>query len=240
MPGNGGAAAGCAWPHGSVAVHHGRAGFTKEDRAVLAPEEPVRQESNMFLMKHAKLVVFFCACLGLRSDFQACGATLPDACGSDKIQFNVKTAKDQLAPAPPAAGKAQVVFIEFLDKDACAGCGTPTSRIGMDGRWAGATKGISYFNFDVAPGNHHLCADWQSMSGKFRSSKVAVASFTAEAGKVYYFEVGIKSRLGAVYGPPNGPVTSSPILSLDLKQIELDEGKYRVKISPRATAVPRQ
>jgi hypothetical protein len=191
-------------------------------------------------MKHATVATFFCACFGLGLGFQAWCATLPDACGSDKIQFDVRTAQNQPAPAPPAAGKAQIVFVEFLDKDACMGCGTPTTRIGMDGKWVGATKGISYFAIDIAPGDHHLCADWQSMNGKFRESKVDVAELSAEAGKVYYFRVGISSTPGAVYGPPNGPVTSTANLSLDLKQIGGDEGKYRVKISRRATASPRQ
>lgn len=190
-------------------------------------------------MKPARLVTFL-FCLVLGPAFQAWCATLPDACGNDRIQFDVKTAKGQPAPAPAAAGMAQLVFVQFLDKDACLGCGTPTSRIGVDGKWAGATRGISYFTMEIAPGEHHLCADWQSMSSRFRESKAAVASFTAEAGMVYYFQVEIKSTPAAVYGSAHGAVTSSPALSIDLKQLSTDEGKYRVKVSPRATAVPRQ
>ena len=43
---------------------------------------------------------------------QARATTLPDACGDDKIKFDVKTEKSKTAPLPPAAGKAQIVFID--------------------------------------------------------------------------------------------------------------------------------
>jgi hypothetical protein len=196
-------------------------------------------KQRRLLMKRAAISTFLSISFGMTLGFQAWGATLPDACGDDKIQFNVKTARNQPAPASPAAGKARIVFVEALDKDACQGCGTPTSRIGMDGAWAGATRGISYFTIDVAPGDHHLCADWQSMSASFRSSKVGMASFSAEAGNVYYFEIGITSTPGSVYGSSSGGVHSDPDLSLNLKQLSDDEGKYRVKISPVATAIPK-
>lgn len=187
-----------------------------------------------------QLVVLLSLCVWLALGVQARSTTLPDACGDDKVQFNVKTEKNHPAPKPPDAGKAQVVFIDAFEKDACQGCGTPTSRIGVDGAWVGAAKGDSYFAIDVTPGEHHLCADWQSMSGRFRASKVALSSFSAEAGKVYYFEASFKSTPGAVYGMPNGPVTSTPILSLDLKQLSDDEGRYRVKVSALATATQKK
>jgi hypothetical protein len=166
------------------------------------------------------------------------GATvLPDSCGNDKVQFDVKTQKHQQLPAP-AAGKAQIIFIEFLDKNlACWSCGTPTSRFGMDGAWVGANQGNSYFAVDVAPGEHHLCTDWQSAFGRLKQ-KVGMAEFVAEAGKIYYFEAKMKLKEHD-YG--TGPGSSSEVdRDLDFEQVSEDEGRYRMKASATATATPKQ
>jgi hypothetical protein len=173
-------------------------------------------------------------CLFLITAVQARATVLPDACGDDKIKFEVTTKKGQPAPAGPAEGKAQIVFVETVDKTGlsfCIGCDALT-RIGMDGAWVGANKGNSYFTLDVAPGEHHLCTGWQSV---FRGSNknVGMASFTAEAGKVYYFEakVGIHSHQ---YG--SGPGSSQETdTDLGFVQVSDDEGKYRVKASKLAT-----
>ena len=41
--------------------------------------------------------------------------TLPDACGDDKVTFDVKTEKSQPVPPAPDAGKAQVIVIENFE-----------------------------------------------------------------------------------------------------------------------------
>jgi hypothetical protein len=182
-------------------------------------------------MKQA-IGVFFLACLALC--FQARCTTLPDSCGSDKIQFDVTTQKHQPPPVPPAAGKAQIIFIEALDRNlGCWSCGSPTSRIGMDGAWVGATQGNSYFAIDVAPGEHHLCTDWQSAFGTLKN-KIGMAEFTAEAGKTYYFEVKMKLKeIGS-------GDTSDVDRDLGFAQISDDEGKFRMKSAARATSAPRK
>ncbi len=163
--------------------------------------------------------------------------TLPDACGSDKVQFDVKTAKNQPAPAPPADGKAQIVFIEAMDKNlACWSCGTPSSRFGLDGAWVGATKGDSYFSVDVTPGEHHLCADWQSSFGRLKKM-LGMADFNAKAGETYYFEAKVKIKEHQ-YG--TGADSSSEVdRDLSFSQVSDDEGRYRIKASPLATASAR-
>jgi hypothetical protein len=166
---------------------------------------------------------------------QARCTTLPDSCGNDKVQFDVKTQKNQPAPAPPQEGKAQIVFIEAMDKNlACWTCGSPTSRYGLDGAWAGATQGNSYFTVDVAPGEHHLCMDWQSAFGRLRQ-KIGMAEFTAEAGKTYYFEAKVKIKeIGG--GNGGGDVDRD----LNFVQVSDDEGKFRLKASALATATARK
>ena len=156
-------------------------------------------------------------------------ATLPDACGDDKTTFEVKTQKDQPAPAPPDAGNAQVVFIEKFDNvEFCIGCEV-TTRVGVDGKWVGADHGTSYFAYTVAPGEHHLCVNWQSMLGPLKQ-KVGLTSLNAEPGKVYYFAINVKIR----------NYDSRMEQHLDLAALNEDEGKYLVKASPLAAATPKK
>jgi len=150
----------------------------------------------------------------------------------------VKTEKHPPAPVAPETGKAQIVFVGQVDSramGACIGCNTfTTTRVGVDGSWVGATKANSYFALDVAPGEHHLCAYWKSIQAT-RGKNVAVTSFSAEAGQVYYFQVMIKDVEGAVMGE-----SSVSNWVLDLTPLSEDEGKYRVKISPLAAATPKK
>jgi hypothetical protein len=159
---------------------------------------------------------------------------LPDACGDDGVKFDVKTQKDQPAPAPPEAGKAQIVLIGTIDKEGagtCIACNF-VGRVGVDGAWVGANKGASYFAYTVEPGEHHVCANWQTIGQD--GKKVGVASFTAEPGKAYYFRVAITIQ---PYTTDRGAQKED---RLDLTQLSEDEGKYRVKVSALSTATPKK
>jgi len=125
---------------------------------------------------------------------QAFATVLPESCGKDEVKFEVKVTnppEGQPAPdpAPPAAGKAQIVFIETLNTEGLH-LTTPTARFGVDGEWAGADKGNSHFAIDVAPGERNVCVNWQS-DWSDEGKKVGMDTFTAEAGKTYYYEVKI-------------------------------------------------
>jgi hypothetical protein len=188
-------------------------------------------------MKQAMSALLFCVLFVLGNQLRA--TTLPDACGDDKVQFDVKTAKHQPPPAPPEAGKAQVVFVGVVDAPGCLGCGIFSPRVGVDGSWAGATKGNSYFVLSVDPGIHHVCADWQSIHAA-RGKNIGVASFTAEPGQAYFFEVKIADQFEGVSGMPNGPVTSQTEWVLNLTQLSEDEGRYQMKVSALATSTPKK
>lgn len=165
---------------------------------------------------------------------------LPDACGDDGARFDVKTEEGQPAPAPPPAGKAQIVFIDD-DAVKTSGFSFTTFRYGMDGAWVGANKGNSYFALNVDPGVHHLCMSPQTVVAKGRMT-VGIMAITVEANKVYYVDAQLSVVGGArgAYIPPtagpNGGLTpgrsvggSPGVPSIDFVQLDEDTGKYRVK-----------
>jgi hypothetical protein len=173
-------------------------------------------------MKPNLSALFLCASVACAG--QAWATTLPDSCGDDKVKFDVKTEKGQPAPARPAAGKAQIVFIES-ENQMVIPFHDATVRFGMDGAWVGANYGDSYFALTVDPGVHHLCASWQSVLGSVKKN-VDLTSFTAEPGQVYYFaaEVTVNSRSSITFG---------------LSQWNEDEGKYRLKTWKLSTSKPK-
>ena len=159
---------------------------------------------------------------------------LPDACGDDGVKFEVKAEKNQPAPAPPEDGKAQIVFIENENQPLGLGM-YATVRYGVDGTWMGANNNNSYFVVDVVPGVHHLCASWQSSLGMLKKS-IDVASFTAEAGKVYYYAADVK--ITVVRGASGPGVTNGGgggSVDFSLAPLDEDQGKFRLKAWKLAT-----
>jgi hypothetical protein len=108
-------------------------------------------------------------------------------CGAEDAKFEVKTDKAQHPITQPGAGKALVYFVE--DDTEFGSFPKPTTMAGLDGKWVGATHGNSYFSFSVDPGQHHVCASWQTTVIVGQGRKTAAAHFTAEPGGVYFFRV---------------------------------------------------
>jgi hypothetical protein len=108
-------------------------------------------------------------------------------CGPDNTKFDVQSTKSQHPFAKPDVGKAMLYFLQddtyFLSRP------RPTTRFGLDGNWVGATQSNAYFYVAVDPGEHHLCAGWQSFVGIGAVQKSAAAHFTADAGGTYFFIV---------------------------------------------------
>ncbi|MGD0681508.1 MAG: hypothetical protein ABR990_05610 [Terracidiphilus sp.] len=173
-------------------------------------------------MKPSLGILFLTASLAFTA--QARATVLPDACGDDKVKFDVKTETSKNPPAPPTDGKAQIVFIEN-ENHMVGPFMYATVRFGMDGAWVGANNNNSYFTLDVTPGVHHLCASWQSALKRIEKN-VDVASFTAEPGKVYYFAADVKVI-------PTGENTAD--ITFGISQLDEDKGKYRVKAWKLAT-----
>jgi hypothetical protein len=79
-------------------------------------------------------------------------------------------------------GKALVYVFE----DDLTSGGLPTTRVGFDGKWAGANMPDSYLFSAVTPGAHRPCLNWQG-----HPKMGAARDFTAENGKIYFFRAGI-------------------------------------------------
>jgi hypothetical protein len=104
-------------------------------------------------------------------------AAPPAGCGPVNVAFAVKLNQPQVI-SDPESGKALVYVVQDY--------GHVTIRVGLDGAWIGANQGNSHFSFSVAPGEDHLCANWQSKLAEY-SSLYSLANFTADPGKTYYF-----------------------------------------------------
>ena len=128
------------------------------------------------------LAVFLGALPVLAQD-EAAAARTAAGCGPSTEMFDVKTTDLKHSVAQPEQGKALVYFfVDFIN--------APTMRVGVDGKWVGANDGKSYFFFQVAPGEHSVCTEWQSGTFKKSSERVGEAMhLTAEAGKTYYLRL---------------------------------------------------
>jgi hypothetical protein len=142
------------------------------------------------------------------------------ACGPDSISLSVHLHKNPPPPAPLQPGKALVYFIH--ESGTPVELGYPTTLIGMDGAWAGANHGDSYFFINVDPGEHHVCAALQS---SFVNQRVELAHFTAEAGTAYYF----RTRL----------ILSRSVELLELEPVDSDQGKYLAATFPLSESKPK-
>jgi len=148
---------------------------------------------------------------------QGPSAVATSACGPKDASFDVKLDKTQHPLAQPDPGKALVYFIQEKGSDAL---------IGLDGAWVGANKRSSYFGVSVEPGEHHVCADVHTPRG-IPGPPVGFLHFTAEEGRVYYFNARV------VYGPGAEPY-------LFLGAVDSDQAKYLIASYPLSVSTPKK
>ena len=149
-------------------------------------------------------------------------------CGPAETQFDVKADKTKHLLAQQQEDKAVVYILEDEKRDPgkfYIGSDV-TTRAGLDGKWVGANHGKSYFFFAVDPGEHQVCTDWQS-SLKSRSKQGAARTFTAEAGKAYYFRVRVEQR-----------ENREPALSLEM--IDSAEAKFQISTWALSESHPKK
>jgi hypothetical protein len=148
------------------------------------------------------------------------------ACGPENVNFDVSWGEVKDQTDAPESGKATLYIIEFFNLRDKGRFGRPTLKHGLDGQWIGATQGFTYLSASVDPGEHHLCARWQSHFGKL-ADQVSLYNFNAEAGKRYY----IRAQINVV--------GDNDILSMDLEQVSEDEGRFLVSEAARSLSKPK-
>jgi hypothetical protein len=164
-------------------------------------------------MKATLVVIVLAACAFAQENSEGKASA---ACGP----LNVKFVTDSSTAQPlgqPDPSKALVYVVEDFRK-APGEWGNPTIRVGLDGAWEGATRASSYLAFAVDPGEHHLCASWQSHQQRL-SKLAAFAHLMAEAGKTYYY------RARITYSSYGGNVAN---MNLDLEPVDRDQGENLV------------
>ena len=152
------------------------------------------------------------------------GAT--PACGPDQQKFDVTASKNQSAPVEPDLGKALIYIIQ--DDSHFDSRPRPTTRVGVDGNWIGATHSNSYVRAALDPGEHHLCTSWQGFVGIATGTTVTAMHFTAEAGKSYYFRV--KDKFIRDHGPAD----------MELSAVDIDEGELLISKAALSSSQPKK
>jgi hypothetical protein len=151
-------------------------------------------------------------------------STAEAACGPKGVNFDVKDDNSQHTVGHAETGKALVYVIQDIGGAKCIG-GCSTTKIALDGSWMGANRNSSYFSFAVDPGEHHLCANWQSHIERL-SRILALAHFTAETGQTYYFRT-------RAFGNGNE-------ILFDLASVDSDQGKFLVADYPMSVSHPKK
>lgn len=144
-------------------------------------------------------------------------------CGDPSAKFEVKTSLVH-SPVQPRSGKALVFFIQ--DDTNFNSIPKPTTRVGIDGKWVGATNRNSFFYFFVDPGVHHLCTSWQRQVITTRGVQSTAAHFTAEEGGVYYFQM--KDTYLMADG---GQIVDATLAPLDSDEGQLLANRYALATS---------
>lgn len=113
------------------------------------------------------------------------------ACGPTQDRLKVTPDSTKQALTEPEPGKALLFIIEdngFYNHIVGSGI---TYKVGVDGAWIGGVNHHSpYLAISLTPGEHHLCANWQSrLFADIASKAVTLAHVDAETDKTYYFRI---------------------------------------------------
>jgi len=153
-------------------------------------------------------------------------------CGPEQAKFDVKRETHSHPTGTPEPGKALVyVFGDSELDNAAIHIGGLNTRVGVDGTWVGAYGYKSYTYFSVDPGEHRLCTSQQSSVKSRRDNTASAITFTAEAGKEYYFRTQpspTSLAASTTTGVPNGEVE---LATLDPAQAQLMIPKWAYSTS---------
>jgi len=155
--------------------------------------------------------------MSLPAAAQTADAIYRRACGPKDASFDVQLVKGQ-PPAAPEPGKALVYFIQTGNFF--------TTRVGLDGTWAGVNQHDSFTFASVAPGEHHACAATLNR----KHLQAVLVHFTAEAGKTYFYLL-----RGVVQGGYDGAGAAF----MEFEPADSDESLALIASYPQSTATPK-
>jgi hypothetical protein len=153
------------------------------------------------------LVGALCFCISSAKGQRDISASLKQACGPSSTKFSVRINDSQ--PPMPESSSASSRLIVFPEAIVLAGCRYAT-RVGVDGKWLGATCLGGFLVSDLSPGDHHLCVNLQQ---KTTPDYTALHGLTVEPGRTYYFRAEIIDVSG--FGPS----------TIHLERLDEDEGR---------------
>lgn len=141
------------------------------------------------------------------------------ACGPTQDRLKVSPDSTKQALTQPEPGKALLFIVEdngFYNHIVGSGI---TYKVGVDGAWIGGVNRHSpYLAISLTPGEHHLCANWQSrLFADIAAKAVTLAHLDAEPDKTYYFRIREWESHTEVY--------------VDLDPIDGDQGKLLIAAS---------
>lgn len=113
------------------------------------------------------------------------------ACGPAQDRLKVTPDSTKQVLTEPEPGKALLFIIEdngFYNHIVGSGI---TYKVGVDGAWIGGINRRSpTLAISLMPGEHHLCANWQSrLFADIASKAVTLAHLEAQPDKAYYFRI---------------------------------------------------
>lgn len=118
---------------------------------------------------------------------QNLSSLLTRACGPDSAKFSVSLNKAE-TPLPPVPSKLSRLVVLPESISPLTGCRYTITRVGVDGKWIGATCVGGYLVAELSSGAHHLCANYQREAIPHFT---ALRSVTLVPGRTYYYRVEI-------------------------------------------------
>ena len=173
--------------------------------------------------------LLLCAVNSFSQDLRTTAAA-QQACGPAEVKFDTKDGLQEHPVLTQASQDKALVYLIQQDgtlAESCIGTCRTLVKVGLDGRWVGATWGNSFLSASVPSGDHHFCVAWESREKKLQQV-VALHALHAEAGKSYFFGI----RLASVGG-------SGGTYALELFPLDADEARMRLEGYPLSTVRPR-
>ncbi len=137
------------------------------------------------------------------------------ACGVMSQNFSVTEGASPKTGEQVPEGKALVYLLEDIRHTPF---NTVNFRVGVDGKWLGATRDKTYLSFAVEPGEHHLCVDVQGHAWGQLEKGITLRRLNVEEGKTYY----LRARM--VWGKNTLPL-------IFVEPVDEDEGQLLLQTS---------